>query len=231
MKEARILCLGCVCALAFGAGTSRADVIVALTLTAQASPASTLHHDGNALDAPRGTSAWTLIPSSLGRLYRQSFFTDDLVERCAHLAEANAAACEPALSGQQGLPTGPPPERPLHPEFPNGSVQELPPTPSSGALALTGLMGVASLRGLRVARGLSFGAFPAWYHGLSSVGAESSVSSDHDLIALPACLADAALATVRQQGSKPPIPWVLPTRLESQHLPPASAPRGPPFVS
>lgn len=98
---------------------------------------------------------------------------------------------------------------------------EVPPPPGSASLALTGLLGVASVQVLRSARNWNFSSAPEWYYGAwgSPIGDAASVFFD-----VP--LGDGALA------NKPSIQrdhgWGVLSHLESLHLPPAVSPRGPP---
>jgi len=228
VKEARTVCLACACALTWGAGVVRADVIVALALTAQASPASTLHEGGVVAGPAVSTRGWPFIPSEWARVSRHAFSTAGSPNRYGPENQSGegrhspdefgspAAAERPGVPGDSGIP--------------QGGVLELPPPPSSSALALTGLAGLASLRGLRAARGLQFGVFPAWCYGLSPVGCDVDISLDGTWSALPAFVMDAVAASIRDHQPRPPIAWVLPSRLVSQHLPPISAPRGPPPI-
>ncbi len=228
VKEARTLCLACVCALTWGAAAVQADVVVALALTAHASPASTLQVGGAAYGTAPSARGWPFIPSEWARISRHAFSTGGSPSRSGPENQSGEGRHSPDELGPPATAEGL--NAPGDSGIPDGGVLELPPPPSSSALALTGLAGLASLRGLRAARGLQFGGFPAWCYGLSPVGCDVDVSSDGRWSALPAFVMDAVAASFRDHQPRPPIAWVLPSRFVSQHLAPICVPRGPPSI-
>lgn len=232
MRKARLVCTASACALTLVANTGRGDVIVSLALTARASAAATPHQGGLASVLPAVADAWAIaaIPHSISRQSVDGPAGDAVWAWYSHCTQSSQvvrlpSAREQGIAPEKTEPAG----HQACGEAPAGVVQELPPPPSSSSLAFTGLVGVASLRGLRAARGLHLGLFPAWSQGFLPSVTEVGVISDCSLPAAAAFVSDAVAASQRHSGLKPPIPWVLPTRLESQHLPPASIPRGPPL--
>lgn len=230
MKEARTLCLVGVCSLTLGVGIAQADVIVALTVATRVSPVSSLGQERVGPRTPIATDAWRLWPAVVEQFPSCAFSMSGSVWHgktggivgglVPAAADQDAMVIPPAAAANRHGAVG---------SSEHGAI-ELPPPPSSSLLALTGLAGVAGVRGLRAARFSCSPSAAPWYFGLSPLGAEVIVSPDRNLPAWPTCLVEAATASLHCSAAKAPVSWVLPTRLESQHLPPASAPRGPPVA-
>ena len=112
-------------------------------------------------------------------------------------------------------------------------IRQVPPPPSSAALALCALATLGAYQGGRSLRRVHFvGGVPEWYHygGPAQVGHATPLDLEFNLSAMPICRFEAPAAG----GSEQPSPqWLRPdprVRLHSQYSLLIADPRGPPML-